>query len=258
MSDSPAPAGVLVEVCLDDLDGVRVAEDAGADRIEFCAALADGGITPSIGTVAAGLRLARRIGMNVLIRQRPGDFVYSEDEVAAMVEDIVAMRALPNPAGVPLAFVIGALTPAGTVDVAAIARMREACGTAAVTFHKAFDQVPDRSAALEQLIGLGIGRVLTSGGATTCLDGADELAALVRQSRGRIVVLAGGGVRPANVAEVVRRSGVAEVHLRATESVPSAAVAAGGRPTAYDSGSRAVTSARVVGEVLAALGRSGT
>jgi copper homeostasis protein len=247
-------ARVTVEVCLDDLAGVRVAEAAGADRIELCAALADGGITPSIGTVAAALRLAHRMGIAVLIRQRPGDFVFSDDEVSAMVDDILAIRALPNPAGVPLSFVIGALAADGTVDVAATKRMHDACGEAQVTFHKAFDQVPDRAAALEQLIGLGIARVLTSGGRDTAAEGAHELAALVEQARGRVGILAGGGVRPSNVSEIVRASAVAEVHLTATELVPSAA--AGGAPTAYDSGYRAVTSSRVVGELLAALGRS--
>jgi copper homeostasis protein len=108
-----------VEVCLDDLDGIAIAERAGADRVELCASLADGGITPSIGTVAVALHSATRIGVNVLIRQRPGDFVFSAAEVDAMVDDIVAMRALPNPSAVTLGFVIGALRPDGTIDTEA-------------------------------------------------------------------------------------------------------------------------------------------
>lgn len=243
----------LLEICLDDLAGVTVADRAGADRIELCSALGDGGLTPSIGTVATALRLARRIGVNVLVRQRPGDFVYTDDEVEAMVADIRAIRSLPRPE-VPLGFVIGALRPDGTLDLPALTRLREACGDApgGVTFHKAFDQVPDRRAALETLVELGFARVLTSAGAATAPEGAEALAELVSQAAGRLVVLAGGGVRAGNVAELVRRSGVAEVHLRAAEEARSAAA---GKTTMYDSGTRAVTSARVVEGMLAALGR---
>ncbi|WP_431278943.1 copper homeostasis protein CutC [Leifsonia poae] len=244
-----------VEVCLDDLDGIAIAEQAGADRVELCASLADGGITPSIGTVAVALRAATRIGVNVLIRQRPGDFVFSPAEVDAMVADIVAMRALPNPAGVTLAFVIGALLPDGTIDAAATRRMLDACGDAPVTFHKAFDQVPDLFAALDQLIELGIARVLTSAGAATALEGAATLASLVAHARGRLSILAGGGVRPANVAELVGLTGVTEVHLRAGVAAPSASSVAGGAPTAYDSGIRMVTSAAVIRDLLDQLGR---
>lgn len=239
----------VVEICLDDLAGIRVAEESGADRVELCAALAEGGITPSIGTVAAALRAATRIGIQVLVRQRPGDFVYDGDELQAMVDDIHSIRALPNPAGVPLGFVIGALRADGRINGDATRRLVAACGDAPVTFHKAFDQVEDRSGALEQLADLGVARVLTSGGAPTALDGADDLAELVRLAGDRIVVLAGGGVRPGSVAEVIERTGVREVHLRAQHAVPSAAA---GSATAYDSGTREVTSAEVVGAVVSA------
>lgn len=239
----------LVEICLDDLAGVQRAEEAGADRVELCAALGTGGLTPSIGTVAHALQVSSRIGVNVLIRQRPGDFVFDEDELAAMVADIRAVRALERPAGVALGFVIGALLPDGSVDSRATRRLVEACGDAPVTFHKAFDQTPDRAAALEQLVALGIDRVLTSGGAPTAADGSDELAALVTQAGDRIVVLAGGGVRPGTVADLVRRTGVREVHLRAVEDAPSASLVRSG----YDSGTREVTSASIVAAVVAAV-----
>lgn len=242
-------APIAVEICLEDLAGVRVAEAAGADRIELCAALSEGGITPSIGTVAGALGAVERMGVNVLVRQRGGDFVYDADELAAMTTDIHAIRALPNPAGVPLAFVVGALNPDGTVDEDATRALVHACGEAPVTFHKAFDQTPDRRAALETLVGLGVARVLTSGGAPTVLEGADELSSLVAQAGDRIVVLAGGGVRPANAAEVVARTGVREVHLRAAETVPSGAAAA----SVYDSGTREVTSGAIVEAVVTAV-----
>jgi copper homeostasis protein len=240
----------VVEICLDDLAGVGVAEEAGADRIELCAALGEGGITPSIGTVAGALRAATRIGIQVLIRQRPGDFVYDDDELQAMVDDIHSIRALPNPSGVVLGFVVGALRADGRVNVDATRRLVAACGDAPVTFHKAFDQVADRAEALQQLADLGVTRVLTSAGAATALEGADELTRLVELAGDRVTILAGGGVRPANVAEVVRRTGVAEVHLRAPRAV---ATPGAGAPTAYDSGERDVTSAEVVRAVVAAL-----
>jgi copper homeostasis protein len=240
----------LVEICLDDLAGIRVAEEPGADRVELCAALGDGGITPSIGTVAGALRLASRIGIQVLVRQRPGDFVYSDDELQAMVDDIHSIRALANPSGVPIGFVIGALRADGEVNVDATRRLVASCGDAPVTFHKAFDQVPDRGAALDRLAALGVSRVLTSGGAATALEGADELARLVDLAGDRVTILAGGGVRPANVADIIERSGVSEVHLRAVVPVASAAA---GAPTAYDTGERDVTSADVVRAVVAAV-----
>ncbi|MFP3467492.1 copper homeostasis protein CutC [Leifsonia sp. SIMBA_070] len=241
----------VVEICLDDLSGVRTAEEAGADRVELCAALGEGGITPSVGTVAGALRAATRIGIQVLIRQRPGDFVYDEEELQVMVDDIHSLRSLPNPSGVVLGFVIGALRADGRINVNATRRLVAACGDAPVTFHKAFDQLADRSEGLEQLVALGVARVLTSAGAPTALEGADELARLVQQAGGRITVLAGGGVRPANVGEVVSRTGVREVHLRAQEPVATVGAAA---PTAYDRGQREVTSGRVVRAVVEAAG----
>lgn len=240
---------VAVEVCLDDLAGVRAAEEAGADRIELCSALGDGGLTPSIGTVATALGIVTTMGVNVLVRQRPGDFVFDADELDAMVADIRAVRALTNPHGVPLAFVIGALLPDGTVDVPSTRALLSACGDAPATFHKAFDQTPDRAAALETLISLGVARVLTSGGAATAPDGSSELAALVARAGDRIAVLAGGGVRAANVAALVRATGVREVHLRASVSAPSAALAT----SPYDTGHRAVTSAALVADTITAL-----
>jgi len=239
-----------VEICLDDLAGVRVAEEAGADRIELCAALGEGGITPSIGTVAGALRAATRIGIQVLIRQRPGDFVYDDDELQAMVDDIHSIRALPNPSGVTVGFVIGALRADGSINVDATRRLVAACGDTPVTFHKAFDQVADRAEALELLVDLGIARVLTSGGAATALDGVDELARLVAQAGDRILILAGGGVRAANAADIVARAGVREVHLRAARAV---ATVASGAPTVYDSGERDVTSGDLVRAVIAAV-----
>lgn len=251
----------LLEICLDDPDGAPVAEAAGADRLELCAALGEGGITPSLGTVAVVLASVRRVGVQVLIRQRPGNFVYTAAELDAMVADIRAIAALPRPTGVALGFVVGALAPDGTVDRSATARFVEAAGGLPVTFHKAFDQSPELLVALDELVGLGVERVLTSGGAATALAGADRLAELIRHADGRIAVLAGGGVRPDHAAALVRATGVGEVHLRAGAAVPSAARPASPRAAAaagaYDTGALVATSAALVAEMRAALDRDG-
>ncbi|MDQ0895091.1 copper homeostasis protein CutC [Agromyces ramosus] len=237
----------LLEICLDDIDGAITAERRGADRIELCAGLVEGGTTPSLGTVQTLLGHVERIGVQVLVRQRAGDFVFSATEVDAMCADIEAMRALPTPTGVRLGFVIGALNPDGTVDRDATRRMLAACGDAPVTFHKAFDETIDLDEALDILIELGIGRVLTSGGPGTAADGASALARLVRRSAGRIAILAAGGIRPHTAADLIVRTGVGEVHLRAQEAIQS------GRRE--DTATRLVTSATVIDDMLRALGR---
>jgi copper homeostasis protein len=207
----------LLEVCLEDAAAAAIAEHCGADRIELCTDLAHGGTTPPLATVTSVLGSVRHIGLQVLIRLRPGDFVYSAEEVTTMVGQIEAIARLPRPAGVTLGFVVGALTPAGRIDIPATTRLRAACGSAPVTFHRAFDELPDQSAGLDSLIALGFDRVLTSGGGLTASAGAAELAGLVQQAGDRICVLAAGSVRAHNVADLIRRTGVREVHLRAVE-----------------------------------------
>jgi copper homeostasis protein len=157
----------LVEICLEDIEGAFVAQTRGADRIELCAGLAQGGVTPGIGTVMTVLAGVRRLGVQVLIRPRGGDFVYSRSELDAMCADIGAVRGLGSPDGVAVGFVIGALTPQGTVDREACKRLLEVCEGAPVTFHKAFDATADIVEALDELVGLGVRRVLTSGGRAT-------------------------------------------------------------------------------------------
>ncbi|MCW4385254.1 copper homeostasis protein CutC [Salinibacterium sp. SYSU T00001] len=235
----------ILEVCLDDIDGAAAAERAGAERIELCAALDRGGITPSLGTVASVLVSVETLTVMVLVRQREGDFVYSEAEVDAMVTDVHAMRELPRPDGVRLGFVIGALTPEGVVDERATRRLLSACGDHSVTFHKAFDTTVDLSASLETLVRLGIPRVLTSGGAASVLEGSAALAGLVTQSAGRIAILAGGGVREHNARRILEETGVAELHFRAPQQVVSPGHQ-GAASVLYDSGTRTVTSPELV------------
>jgi copper homeostasis protein len=241
-----------LEICIDDVDGIRIADDEGVDRVELCTGLIEGGTTPSIGTVGLVAHRAGRAGVNVLIRQRPGDFVYDADEAEAMLRDIAAVRRVADAAVVPIGFVIGALEPSGRIDTELTRRLLDACGAASVTFHRAFDQTPDRMRALDTLVELGVTRVLTSGGASSARAGVAELAALVERAGREIVVMAGGGIRPHNVAQIVAATGVPEVHLR--PSRPRASAAGGIGTGEYDSGSRLVTSRELTAAMVAALG----
>lgn len=221
VTPSPSCVGVIaVEICVDDVAGALAAEREGADRIELCAALSEGGITPSLGLARTVLERVRRVGVQVMVRPRGGDFTVDADECAVMLADVAALSALPRAPGVTLGFVFGALTPAGAVDRATVARLRAACGPAPVTFHRAFDAAPNLDAALADLAVLGIDRVLTSGGAPTADAGAATLARLVERAGNGITVLAGGGVRAGNAAALVARTGVREIHLRAMRDRP--------------------------------------
>jgi copper homeostasis protein len=204
----------LVEICVDDVDGGRIAEACGADRIELCADLLEGGITPSYGMVDAVLAATARVGVQVLIRPRGGNFVYSPDEVGVMLTDIRMFAQFPR-----VGFVLSGLTASGQVDASVLAPLLDACGNAPVTFSRAFDFVDDQFAALDALVGLGVDRVLTGGGPGTASDGRDRLRELVTHGGDAITILAGGSVRSPNVASLVAHTGVREVHLRAMTPV---------------------------------------
>lgn len=205
------PAEVAVEICVDTAEGVRAARERGADRVELCRDLWCGGLTPPRDLIEASVPLAPTGGIQVLIRSRSGSFVYTRSEVDDMCRDIEEIGLLPC---VALGFVVGALTEDRQIDEAAAARFRAAAGDRPLTFHRAFDQAADGPWALDRLVRLGYQRVLTTGGNSGVADRAG-LAELVRRARGRIVVLASGGLRSANVADVVWTSGVSEVHMRA-------------------------------------------
>ena len=205
------------EVCVETIDGVRAALAAGADRVELCADLSVGGITPSAGliewAVAAG---GDRLGVHVLIRPRGGDFVYDADEEDVMARDIRAAKSA-GAHGV----VIGALTPDSAVDTALTARLIELARPLSVTFHRAFDETADPAAAFDDVLALGADRLLTSGGAANALAGAGLIGELVRRTSAEpFEVLAGGGVTEQNAAELVRRTGVREIHFSARSAAP--------------------------------------
>lgn len=200
---------VLVEACVATVGSALAAESAGAGRLELCANLVEGGVTPSIGMLM-GIRERVRLPLFVLIRPRGGDFLFDGDEREVMLRDIAEAGAR-GADGV----VIGALDPEGGVDQALTRRLVEAGRPMAVTFHRAFDLVREPARELEVLIGLGIERVLTSGQAPSALLGSEAIAALVAQAAGRITIMAGGGINEANAARVVRETGVREIHVGA-------------------------------------------
>ena len=203
---------LLIEVCVDSVESAAAAELGGAARVELCDDLIEGGTTPSFGMIEV-VRERVAIGLHVLIRPRGGDFCYSDAEFEVMVRDIAAARRL----GVD-GVVLGLLHPDGSVDEPRTHLLVEAARPLGVTFHRAFDVTRDTVESLEALIRIGVERVLTSGSAKRALEGIPAIAALVRQSAGRIVVLAGGGIDEGNAGRIVIETGVGEIHL--TASVP--------------------------------------
>ena len=202
---------MLVEACVDSLESALAAEHGGAGRLELCAALHDGGTTPSAGTIECVAERAR-IPVVVLVRSRGGSFVHSDDEVRVMERDV--RHAVAHGAQ---GIAIGLLERDGTIDVAGMRRLIDASAGVPVVFHRAFDRTPDLFGSLDALIELGVARVLTSGGARSAYDGRDVLARLVAHAARRVTILAGGGIREENVAAVVEASGVDEVHVRPTQ-----------------------------------------
>lgn len=199
-----------IEVCCSSLDEAREAESGGAQRIELCAAITCGGVTPSLGMIRTLVEAGLNIDINVLIRPREGGFCYSESEVAAMCRDIESCRRM-GLHGV----VIGALSVEGDVDMAACRRMMEAAGELSVTFHRAFDVCRNPEEALEQIIALGCERLLTSGQKPTALEGAQNIARLIAQAKERIIVMPGAGINPANIALIERKTAATEFHSTA-------------------------------------------
>lgn len=229
---------VRLEVCSENVAGVLAAEAAGAHRIELCSALAEGGVTPSLGLFRQA-RARSRLPLHVLVRPRAGGFCYSDLELAVMLDDIARLKE----AGAD-GLVFGALTRDGALELAQLETLMAAADGLPVTFHRAFDVCWEPFAALEQLIALGVTRLLTSGQQPNALAGAPLLRTLVEQAAGRLVVMAGGGVRPANAARIVRASGVRELHVSARHPAP---------PSPFNFGTPAFTDEACVGAILRSL-----
>ena len=207
-----------LEICVESVESAIAAERGGADRIELCGALSEGGLTPSLGLIRAVVR-AVGIGAYVMIRPRSGDFLYSDAEFALMREDVRLAREA-GARGV----VFGLLTPDGAVDVERTGLLVEDAGPLDVTFHRAIDMARDLEEALDAVIAAGATRVLTSGGAKTALLGGAKIAALVRRAQGRIGVMVGGNVRPVNLQQLAAAAGASQFHAALRTIVDSAMV----------------------------------
>lgn len=232
-----------VEIAVQDPAGARAAIAAGAARLELCQALDVGGLTPSLATLEAVLAAVDPATVNVLVRPRGGGFVYDADEIGLVSADIRAC--VDRGAG---GVVVGALTPAGGLDVETLRRWRDAAGPATLVFHRAVDAATDPSAVFDALVAEGVERVLTSGGAPRSIDGLATLAAFAERS-GDVEVMAGGGVQPADIPALFA-AGVDAVHLsarsRAGHDAPSGP---GGGSAGHD-----VTDPALVAEAVAAAG----
>jgi copper homeostasis protein len=196
-----------IEICLEDAASVIAAEKGGADRVEFCADLFEGGTTPSLGMFLAAKKHAS-IPMNVMIRPRGGDFCYSDIEFEAMKEDVKVFKAHGANA-----IVFGILTPDGEIDVKRSEELIALARPLPVTFHRAFDMTRDAFRSLDTLIGMGVDRLLTSGMEPTVMDGMETLAQLVRKAGDKIVVMPGCGITERNFAYLDEHIHAKEYHV---------------------------------------------
>jgi copper homeostasis protein len=207
---------LTIEICVEGIDGLVTAQEAGADRVELCASLLEGGITPSIGMIEMALRVAT-IPFHPIIRPRGGDFLYSPLEFESMLADVRAIGALGGVAGV----VVGCLTADGQIDEARTNALVSAAGPMSVNYHRAFDMTGDPGEALEALIRCGVQRVLTSGQHDSALAGAEILRKTHEQAAGRIAIMACGRLNAGNIAQVRRQTLVSEMHFSAPKTVKS-------------------------------------
>lgn len=219
-----------LEICVDSVESAMAAANGGAERIELCSALGEGGITPSAGLISA-VRAAVSIQLFVIIRPRGGDFVYTYHELEVMRKDIEEVKSR----GVD-GVVLGILTGEDTVDRASTQELIALARPLQVTFHRAFDVCQDMDRALEDVIASGADRLLTAGGKTDAVKGMNTIAALRRRAGDRIRIMAGGGIRISNVRNVAMRTGIREVHTSLSTKVKSAAYDGGAEVNTLHSG----------------------
>lgn len=234
------------EVCANSVESCVEAQKGGANRVELCAGIPEGGTTPSYGEIAMAREGLDATRLHVIIRPRGGDFLYSPIEVKTMLKDIEMAKQL-GADGV----VFGCLTQEGEIDRAVMKELMEASQGLSVTFHRAFDVCREPEKALEQIIELGCDRILTSGQQPTAEAGIPLLKKLHELAAGRIILLAGCGVNEKNISRIARETGIREFHFSARECVKSGmcykneAVSMGGT-VHIDEYERNVTTARRV------------
>lgn len=198
---------LLIEVCVDSLESARASQAGGADRIELCDNLLEGGTTPSAGMLAIA-RKHLTIDISMMIRPRGGDFCYTDAEFESMQYDIGIAKQL-GANGV----VFGLLNPAGALDVEHTRILVELARPMSVTFHRAFDVSRDPYEALDALIALGVNRLLTSGQEPSVLEGLELITALIKRADDRIIIMPGCGFTPRNIGRIVAQCGAREVHV---------------------------------------------
>jgi copper homeostasis protein len=209
----------ILEICANSAQSCVEAEAGGACRVELCAAIPEGGTTPSYGEIRTARALTSSIDINVIIRPRGGDFLYTPAEVQAMLYDVEMAKEL-KVHGV----VFGCLTKEGDVDVDLLKRLMAAAAPLSVTFHRAFDVCRDPFTALEQLIDCGCDRILTSGQQPDAVRGIPMIAKLINQASGRIIIMPGCGVRADNIARIEAETGAREFHTSARSPLRSAMI----------------------------------
>jgi copper homeostasis protein len=241
---------VIYEICVDSVEGVRAAKASGANRVELCADLLEGGITPSRGMIRQARKI-EGIKLHVIIRPRGGDFLFDDNELSVMQADIETAKD-EGADGV----VIGILMADGVVDALRTQQLIARARPLSVTFHRAFDMTKNPFEALETLIDLGVDRILTSGQEATVLEGLPLIADLIQRAKDRIIIMPGGGITARNIERIVAAAKPKEIHFAALEPTTSGMqqrrehVFMGGelRPPEYD---RPVTSGAIIRSVIA-------
>lgn len=206
----------IIEVCANSAQSCLEAQEGGAKRVELCAGIPEGGTTPSYGEIVMAQRLAHHIDINVIIRPRGGDFLYTEAEINSMLMDIELCKNL-KVHGV----VFGCLTKEGDIDVPLMEKLIAAAQPLSVTCHRAFDVCRDPFKALEELISLGCDRILTSGQQSNAVKGIPLIKQLVEKSAGRIIIMPGCGIRENNIGQIEKKTGAKEFHTSARSIVYS-------------------------------------
>ena len=205
-----------IEVCANSVESALNAQNAGADRVELCAGMPEGGTTPSIGQIMMARELLTRTKLHVIIRPRGGDFLYTDLEVQTMIKDIQAAKELQVDG-----IVIGCLTANGDVDIKQMEHlMREADGLS-VTFHRAFDMCRNPHQTLQEIIALGCDRILTSGQQPTAVQGIPMLKQLQMEADEHIIIMPGCGINPSNIQQIANETGTKEFHLSGRTNVNS-------------------------------------